>query len=284
MRYLACHETVSRGTFDFPIELYYVDASHPRYEMPFHWHMECEFLLVLEGAFSLLLDGEPLLLQKGDVAFVPSGVIHGGTPQQCIYECVVFDFERFLQDSAVCRRRIAAALGESARIHAHFSGSSQAGRLIDRLFEAMETECFGYEFTTTGLLWEWVGVVLAQHLYTELSEAEVRSSRRAEQMRDVLRRIRNDYVSPLTLAELSAEAGMAPQYFCRVFRQVTGRSPIDYLNYYRVECASELLCASADSVTDIALACGFGDLNYFIRTFRRHKAMSPTQFRRQHQK
>lgn len=36
MRYLAFHERMVRGTFDFPIELYYVDALHPRYEMPFH--------------------------------------------------------------------------------------------------------------------------------------------------------------------------------------------------------------------------------------------------------
>ena len=35
MRYLATHEHAPRGTFDFPIELYYVDPSHPRYEMPF---------------------------------------------------------------------------------------------------------------------------------------------------------------------------------------------------------------------------------------------------------
>lgn len=41
MKYLASHEDTTRGTSDFPIELYYVDRTHPRYEMPFHWHMEC---------------------------------------------------------------------------------------------------------------------------------------------------------------------------------------------------------------------------------------------------
>ena len=64
---------------------------------------------------------------------------------------------------------------------------------------------------------------------------------------------------------------MNPRYFCRVFRQLTGRTPIDYLNYYRIECAAELLCAEEDSVTDIALSCGFGDPGYFARLFRRHK-------------
>ena len=57
MKFLASHESSTRGTFDFPIELYYVDKMHPRYEMPFHWHMEFELMLVLSGEFSLLIDG-----------------------------------------------------------------------------------------------------------------------------------------------------------------------------------------------------------------------------------
>ena len=47
MKFLASHESSTRGTFDFPIELYYVDKMHPRYEMPFHWHMEFELILML---------------------------------------------------------------------------------------------------------------------------------------------------------------------------------------------------------------------------------------------
>ena len=33
-------EKKSRGTFDFPIELHHVTKEHPRYQMPFHWHMD----------------------------------------------------------------------------------------------------------------------------------------------------------------------------------------------------------------------------------------------------
>lgn len=68
MKFLASHESSTRGTFDFPIELYYVDKMHPRYEMPFHWHMEFELMLVLSGEFSLLIDGRSYLLHKGDAA------------------------------------------------------------------------------------------------------------------------------------------------------------------------------------------------------------------------
>lgn len=67
MKFLASHESSTRGTFDFPIELYYVDKMHPRYEMPFHWHMEFELMLVLSGEFSLLIDYRklPRLLGAG---------------------------------------------------------------------------------------------------------------------------------------------------------------------------------------------------------------------------
>lgn len=73
MRYLASHERAVRGTFDFPIALYYVDPQHPRYEMPFHWHMEHELILVLSGTFALSLNGEPFTLSAGDCALVADG-------------------------------------------------------------------------------------------------------------------------------------------------------------------------------------------------------------------
>ena len=102
MRYTGYQENKSRGTFGFPIQLYYVDANHPQYEMPFHWHMECELILVLAGKFRLSVNGVSYTLEGGQSAFIPSEFIHGGTPENCIYECVVFDMESFLAQSPQC--------------------------------------------------------------------------------------------------------------------------------------------------------------------------------------
>lgn len=281
MRYLAAHERAPRGTFDFPIELYRVGAAHPRYEMPFHWHVECELILVREGSLALSVDGEEFLGTPGDCFFVPGGAIHGGKPDACVYNCLVFDMERFLQDSAVCRRRFAETLGSDAHIFTRHPAGSPISPIVNALFESMENERPGYEFVTTGLLWQFIGTVLERRLYAVPQEARL-GRQRAEQMKSVLRRIRRDYAAPLTLDELAAEAGMNPRYFCRVFRQMTGRTPIDYLNYYRIECAAELLCAEEDSVTDVALSCGFSDPGYFARLFRRHKGISAAAYRKTH--
>ncbi len=282
MKYLSFHENKRRGSFDFPIELYYVDASHPRYEMPVHWHVESELIFVLQGKLHLSVEGETLTLTQGESVFLSAGLMHGGIPEECIYECLVFDFERFFQDSIICRERFQAMLGEAMQIQRYFAQGSEAAKLIDAIFAAMETEQRGYEFTTTGLLWQFTGLVLNQQLYLPQTAATTRNAKRAEQIKKALRYIHAGYAKEVTLEQLAAQAEMAPKYFCRVFREITGRTPIDYLNYYRIECAGELLCASQESVTEVALSCGFDDLSYFVRLFKRYKGVSARVYKKQH--
>ncbi len=282
MRYLANLERAVRGTFDFPIELYYVDKAHPRYEMPFHWHMEHELILVLQGCLHLSVDGETWDLHTGDCALIGDGSIHGGTPENCVYECVVFDLERFFTGSSICGQRLSRLLETGVRMEGYFPRETSAAGYISALFEAMEKEQPGYEFTTTGLLWQFLGEILTKKLYRTTSMESTRDARRVKAVKNALRRIRSDFAEPLTLGDLAAEASLDPKYFCRVFRQITGRTPGDYLAYYRVECAAELLCATRDSVTEVALACGFGDVSYFSRVFRRFKNQTPGEYRREH--
>ena len=83
----------------------------------------------------------------------------------------------------------------------------------------------------------------------------------------------------LTLEKLARLAGFSPKYFCRSFRAVVHRSPIDYLNFYRVECASALLSSSDLTVAEVAYQCGFNDSSFFIKQFRRYKGTTPRQYR-----
>ena len=231
MRYIDYQEKSVRGTFGFPIQLYYVDYTHPQYEMPLHWHLECELILVLKGHFDLSVNGNAHTLHAGESIFVPGGFIHGGSPHDCIYECVVFQMEDFLSQSVQCREAYANALEAGLIREMCYTRENKEGEIIDNIFECMEKESYGYTFTTTGL---------------------------------------------------AETARLNPQYLCRAFRQVTGKTPIDYLNYYRIECAAEKLCYTNLSVTEIALSCGFNDLSYFNRLFKRHKNASPSAFRKRY--
>lgn len=276
MKYLASHENKSRGTCEFPIELYYVDKSHPRYEMPFHWHMEHELMRVLSGSFSLSVDGKIYTLKKGDTAVISSGVVHGGVPTDCVYECLVFDTRHFMENSSAllhCKYR--EFFNEGTVIQPFFEKETPCSAIIQCMFAAMNKRAIGYEFVTIGLIWQLFGQILNEHAYSVTDSSERKSAKSTDQIKTVLNFIRKNYASPLTLSDLANILNLSPEHFCRLFHSITGKSPIDYLNYYRIECACELLSSSRKSITDVAYSCGFNDLSYFNRIFKKYKKVTP---------
>ena len=55
---------------------------------------------------------------------------------------------------------------------------------------------------------------------------------------------------------------------------------MEYLTLYRIEKASRKLINTDSSVTSIAFSCGFNDLSYFIKTFKKVKGITPAKFRK----
>ena len=83
----------------------------------------------------------------------------------------------------------------------------------------------------------------------------------------------------ITLEDGAKAADMSPFHFLRVFAKVLGVTPHQYLVRCRLRHAARLLSDSEQSVTEIALQVGFGDLSNFVRTFRRAAGVSPRGFR-----
>ena len=57
------------------------------------------------------------------------------------------------------------------------------------------------------------------------------------------------------------------------------RSPIDYLNYYRIECAAHFLATTDMNVAEVAVHCGLSDSSACIKQFRKYKATTPKQYK-----
>jgi AraC-like DNA-binding protein len=86
--------------------------------------------------------------------------------------------------------------------------------------------------------------------------------------------------NPVDLDGAAREVGLSPFYFLRLFKQVLGVTPHQYLIRSRLRRAARLLADSRRSITDIAFDVGFGDLSNFVRTFHRAAGVSPREFRR----
>jgi AraC family transcriptional regulator len=94
-----------------------------------------------------------------------------------------------------------------------------------------------------------------------------------------LRRIEAEPAHRLSLVELAAAAAMSQFHFLRVFEQVVGVTPAQYILRTRLRRAAVELRTSAGGISEIAGACGFNDLSTFNRRFRRVMGVTPSAFR-----
>lgn len=278
MKYIDYKEQKQHGTVHFPIEYFCENPHTPRYLMQYHWHPECEIIHIISGTFQIMVNNHPVLCRKDDVIFLSEGFLHGGTPHDCVYEGVVFDLAFFLQDSHACAGTIRDILDHRYLIRTRLSDSSTAVLPVtEELFASMASHRTGYEFITQGCLYRLLGIILGEHLYDETDE-KLASAKHLEPVKNALSYIASHYSENVTLNHLADAAGMNPKYFCRYFRGMTSRTPIDYLNYYRIECACEMLATKNITVKEAAFSCGFHDESYFIRIFQKYKGVTPRQY------
>ena len=121
--------------------------------------------------------------------------------------------------------------------------------------------------------------ILAEH--AQLASNEPVRNPRVELLKTVISHIRQNYQHPLSLGELAALAGMNEQYFCRFFKKSLGKTPVSYINDFRIRHAATLLRTTELQVTEVCLESGFNNLGHFMKEFKKATGFTPLQFRKQ---
>ncbi|MBQ8281159.1 MAG: helix-turn-helix transcriptional regulator, partial [Lachnospiraceae bacterium] len=270
MKYIEYKEQRSHGTRTFPFAYYYETISHPRYNMIYHWHTEFEIIHVISGEFSLSCDGEGILLGEDECAFIPSGSLHGGVPEDCIYECLVFDLQPLLKASPACAKILNNVYEHQITIDKHFLSDSFFTGYCRKIMTLMREKTDYYEFFVQGLLLSLFGEIFSNNCYSATNDTNNRSIKKLKMFKKTLGYIEEHYSEDLSLDNLADICNMNSNYFCRAFKELTGKTPMEYLNYYRIESACELIATTGMTLIDIAMNCGFNDYSYFIKVFKKY--------------
>ena len=279
MRTLKNFEKKQRGTPSFPCTVYRVNKNTTDYCMPFHWHAEYEIVFMRKGRMELAVNDITYALSEGDVLFISDGCLHGGSPvgDNCVYDCVVFGGE--VLSKATSTPEINGILCHGRSVKTYMSASEypkisvSAKRLADLL--AMP-DGSAKELICLGALLEFFGYIISSECCTDdFSE----TNRHIQKLKNVLAYMEENYSEKITLDALAASARLTPKYLCRAFFSLTGKTPMSYLNEYRIDCAAEMLRGTDKTMLDIAVSCGFSDQSYFVKWFKRLKGMTPRTYR-----
>ena len=278
MKYIEYREKREHGTKEFPCACYHVTDIHPRYNMIHHWHNECELILIRSGSFELSVDGRNQHLESGDCSLIMGGSMHGGTPENCAYDCLVFDISTLLKCSQTCASMMQPIVNHEKRLSSVFKSGSEPASYAAEIIDTMLKKAVGYEFFVQGQLMCMLGSIIKSNYYYTENDIPASDIKKIRKFKKVLSYIEQHYREPITLEDLAKQCDMNRNYFCRAFKEYTRKTPVEYLNYYRIESACEQIVGTDEKLIDIAMNCGFNDYSYFIKVFKSQKGVTPRDY------
>lgn len=294
-------EERQHGNLSFPCAFYQAahEANPPG--LPFtvkhHWHEPIEIIYLEQDSYQIDINMTITHLKSPCFCFINSGELHAiaSDSDQYLEQAVVFSpelltfaapdptQEQFLLPLAEHKLSFPSFLGPD---HPAFSEVQQEFFRIRSIFfreNRFHSDQFTIENPISQLrlkasLLNIIGILAEHALLT--SNEPVRNPR-VELLKTVISYIRQNYQQPLSLGELAALAAMNEQYFCRFFKKALGKTPVSYINSFRIQHAATLLCTTELPVTEICLESGFNNLGHFMKEFKKATRFTPLQFRRQ---
>ncbi len=277
MKYQTYREQKMHGTFDFPFEIYSVDKNHPFYYSTHHWHPETELIRVLSGEITVNVGTNSYNVQEGEMLFIGGGMLHIIEPKHNNdkYECLDFNLEFLSATSDLCKKYF----NSQTMVQTHFTREdSEIINIAGYAFDAMIKKPKGYQLIVVGAVGIMLGKIVEYNKYTKTVAISSSMRKRLNAFEKVISYIDENYAHEISLEDLADVADMNPNYFCRFFKNMTGKTPVDYLNYFRVEKACIELVEGTQTIAEIADKCGYNDCGYFIKVFKRYKGVTPSKF------
>ncbi len=284
----AYRESTGHGTVFLPLHVCSFKEEYDHFFVSHHWHEEIEILFFEEGGFLLERNMLPEEIAEGDIVFLGRSVLHQitGKALPSLHHAVIFDLDMLKFDRYdMAQASVIAPLwnGECllpARVGRRDAGYGQILAAFTAILSAWEGRKAGWYLRVKAELLLILSVLEENGLLVHTGRAEpAEDGYQMKEIKRVLKYIEEHYKEKITLAQLAGEVGMNEQYFCRFFRRMTGKTPITYLNDYRIGHAAEALLQSDARIVEICYESGFENVSYFIKKFKEAKGMTPKEYR-----
>ncbi len=255
------------------------------FEASFHFHPEFEIVLLERSPAEVYLGKDMCSCREGDIVFVDSGMVHTfisdplGRPAGATV--VQFGRDALAGYDEPCWNP--AARHDAAALVYHVSecpGAAASFAALPRNTRRGETPDEG--FVIHGALCRilaQLGNVRPREIVRRPRHPAVRADGK-NRVAEVLSFLHRRATGSVALADAAGVAGVSVEQFCRFFKRHTGRTFTEYVNTLRLSAAARALLETDKRVVDVAGDCGYENLSYFNRRFKRRYGMAPGEYRK----
>ncbi|MGI5947367.1 MAG: AraC family transcriptional regulator [Lachnospiraceae bacterium] len=244
-----------------------------------HSHPIYELFYLTSGTCRVFIGHSIYYVNAGDFILIRPGQLHKTTYESSpVAERVTIGF---LEPAVELMRKLCPGADVDQLFHTVKIGISLERRpYAEELFRKIEDEgrqADGYSaMLKGGYLLELLAFLGREGKKAGISESLDEIEMEIQKAADYLY---IHYPDSLSLEKMAEQAHMSPAYFSKKFHKLTGFGFKEYLTHVRIEAAAKMLAQGEESITDIALSCGYSDGNYFGDVFCKLKGMSPRQYR-----
>lgn len=232
---------------------------HVNFTYPLHVHKNYEFIYVEEGTLFAEIGGSVQQLSAGDGALVLSNQPHSyTTPEHSKSWTLIFS-----PDLIPELKQIIAKKGPLSPI-IHLNDPTVREMCLKNKNNVLQMRAFLYGLASTYCAGE-----PAPHLVSEDSDAAMK----------IIQYVCDHYSEPLTLEEISRTLGYNYRYLSGLINKFYNQPFSAIINRHRIYRARALLEKGEDSITDIAMLCGFGSTRSFNRNFKLVLGITPKEYK-----
>ena len=258
--------------------------------LDYHWHNEIEFLYLSQGKAIFQIDSTPVELHENEAVFINRGEIHSGYSldhSYCVYNSIVFSLEMlYSSPQDICYDRYFSQLvtGVHKLPQKIFGGIKWERKVlvqIEKIINSFTLKPEGYEMTIKSSFFKIFSLIFSNNAIVFVHEKNNAVKQyQTERLKRVLNFIKENYHRKICVDDLANEVNLSRYHFCRIFKSLTGQTPIEYINYFRINQATRLLEDENQKIMDIALEVGFDNFSYFIEKFKEYKNCTPSEYRK----
>jgi AraC-like DNA-binding protein len=160
----------------------------------------------------------------------------------------------------------------------HFDNEAEVTALINKLIRVCSSGDKAKNiYADLNLKELLIRLLQSQHLFQVESEADGHENH--SRLHYVLHYIHEHLTERIPVDTLSRKAYLSRNMFFKWFKEQFGLTPLEYVNKERIRLAKQLLAEPRGSISDVSFRCGFSDVNYFVRVFRKLEGVTPGAYR-----
>ena len=250
--------------------IFHKSFTAPRQNFPPNWHENVEILYCADGKGYVKCGTEVYDFSQGDIFVVNADTPHVVRRENTItYRCLIIDNAFFHTNG------IPVSMLQFQRVIRDDS--------VSRLFEDVKDAYDRYDSVSVcavaDIRYAVLGLLRKLCTTYAITEAKSAQSASSEHVKKALTYIRKNIARPITLDAVADHVGISKFHLAREFRDFTGSTIIDTVNLIRCAEARQLI-EGGMRVCQAANACGYENLSYFSRTFKKLFNRCPSAFSR----